>query len=87
MLFQPHYFQVLSNLDVSPVVSLGYNFSGLSGTDYTENYGTGDAEFGVSATYLSVWKADLTFTSYFGSPYRQQLADRDFLMLNLERVF
>jgi len=87
VLFQPHYFQVLSNLDLTPVVSLGYNFSGRSGTDYTENDGTGDAEFGVSATYLSVWKTDVTFTTYFGPPNLQPLVDRDFLMLSLERAF
>ncbi len=87
MLFQPHYFQVLPNLDVTPLVSLGYCFSGRSATDYTENEGAGDAEFGVTATYLSVWKADLTFTSFFGPPYHQPLADRDFLMLSLERAF
>jgi hypothetical protein len=87
VLFQPHYFQVLPNLDVTPLVSLGYDFSGRSATDYTEEDDAGDAEFGVSATYLSVWKADLTFTDFFGPPYRQPLADRDFVMLSLERAF
>jgi hypothetical protein len=87
VLFQPHYFQVLPNLDVTPLVSLGYDFSGRSATDYTEEDDAGDAEFGVSATYLSVWKADVTFTSFFGPPYRQPLADRDFVMLSLERAF
>lgn len=67
-LCQPHCFQVRSNLDVTPGVSQGYNFSGLLGTDYTENDGTGDAEFGFSATYLSVWRTDLTFASNFGAP-------------------
>jgi hypothetical protein len=87
VLFQPHYFQVLSNLDVTPAFSLGYNFTGRSATDYTENTGTGDVELGLSATYLSVWKADLTFTSFFGLPYRQQLVDRDFALLSLGRAF
>jgi hypothetical protein len=69
------------------VFSLGYNFTGLSATDYTENAGAGDVELGLSATYLSVWKADLTFTSFFGRPYRQPLVDRDFTLLSLERAF
>jgi Protein of unknown function (DUF1302) len=68
-------------------MSLGYNFSGRSATDYTENDGTGDVELGLSGTYLSVWKADLTYTSFFGLPYRQPLVDRDFLQLSLERAF
>ena len=67
--------------------SLGYNFSGRSATDYTENAGTGDLELGLSATYLSVWKADLTWTSFFGLPYRQPLVDRDFALVSLERAF
>jgi hypothetical protein len=85
--FQPHYFEVLPNLDISPLVSLGLNFAGNSSTDYTQNSGTGDFEIGVSATYLSVWKIDLTLSSFFGSPVRQPLADRDFLLLGLERTF
>jgi hypothetical protein len=87
VLFQPHYFQVLPNIDLTPVISLGYNFSGRSAIDYTENDGTGDVELGLSGTYLSVWKADLTYTSFFGLPYRQPLVDRDFLQLSLERAF
>ena len=87
VLFQPHYFQVLPNLDITPQFSLGDNFSGQSATDYTENVGTGDTELGISATYMSVWKADLTWTSFFGAPYRQPLVDRDFFLINLERAF
>ena len=86
-LIQPHYFQVLPNLDVTPVLGAGFNVSGRSSTDYTQNTGTGDFELGISATYLSVWKADLTLTSFVGLPYRQPLSDRDYLMLSLERAF
>jgi len=86
-LFQPHYFELLPNLDGSLVFGLGFNFTGRSSTDYTENAGTGDFELGVSATYLSVWKADLTMTSFLGAPARQFLADRDFLQFSIERTF
>ena len=77
----------MPNLDLSPSASLGYNFSGSSAIDYTENKATGDTELGVTATYLSVWKVNFTFTSFFGLPYRQPLSDRDFLLLSLERAF
>lgn len=87
MLFQPHYFQLLPNLDLTPLFSLGYNFTGLSATDYTQNVGAGDFELGIAGTYLSVWKADLTMTSYFGLPYRQPMVGRDFLMMRLEHTF
>jgi hypothetical protein len=86
-LFQPHYFEVLPNLDAAPVLGLGYNIIGRSSTDYTQNAGTGDVELGASFTYRAIWKADLTLTSFFGAPTRQLLADRDFLMVSIERAF
>ncbi len=87
LLVEPHYFQVLPNLDLSPIISAGYHLTGRSSTDYSENAGTGDYEIGVEGTYRAVWKAELTWTAYTGVAYRQSLADRDFLMLNLERAF
>jgi Protein of unknown function (DUF1302) len=86
-LFKPHYFQVLPNLDASLVMGLGYNLGGRSSTDYTQNFGAGDFELGVSATWMSAWKADLTLTSFMGAPARQLLADRDFLSFSIERTF
>ena len=82
---QPRYFEVLPNLDVSLLAGIGLNFGGSS-IDYTVNSGTGDLELGVSATYLSVWKVDLTIHSFFGSSQYQPLADRGFLLLGLERT-
>lgn len=87
LLFQPHYFQLLPNLDVTPLLGLGFNFAGRSSIDYDQNAGTGDTEVGISMVYRSVWRADLTLTSFAGASYRQGLTDRDFLMLSLERTF
>ena len=84
-LIQPHYFEVLPNLDVSLLAGIGLNFGGSS-MDYTVNSGTGDFELGVSATYHSVWKVDLTFHSFVGSSQYQPLVDRGFLLLGLERA-
>jgi hypothetical protein len=83
--FQPHYFEALPNLDISLLLSLGLNFAGDSSVNYSQNSGTGDFEVGISATYLSVWKVDLTFTSFLGPPLHQPLTDRTFLLLGLER--
>lgn len=85
-LFKPRYFELLPNLDGALVFGLGYNLAGRSSVDYTQNAATGDFELGLSATFLSVWKADLTLTSFFGAPNRQTLADRDYLMLRLEHT-
>jgi len=84
---EPHYFQVLPNLDVTGVAEMGLNMAGHSFTYYAQNSGTGDFRLGVSGTYLSAWKAGVTYFGFFGSPSRQPLADRDFVMLSLERTF
>ena len=50
-LIEPHYFQLLPNLDVTPFAALGWNAIGRSSIDYSENAGTGDYEIGISAVY------------------------------------
>ena len=42
---------------------------------------------GISGNYLSAWKAGIAYIGCLGDPSRQPLADRDFVMLNLERTF
>ncbi len=84
---EPHYFQVLPNLDVTGVAELGYNLAGHSFTYYAQDSGSGDFRIGVSGTYLSAWKAGLSYIGFLGSPSRQPLADRNFVMLSLERTF
>ncbi|HEY8253183.1 MAG TPA: DUF1302 family protein, partial [Rhizomicrobium sp.] len=84
---EPHYFQVLPNLDITGVAELGLNMAGHSFTYYAQNSGTGDFRLGVTGTYLSAWKAGVTYFGFLGAPSRQPLADRDFVMLSLERTF
>ena len=86
-MFEPHYFQVLPNLDLSLPIGLGYNLTGRSFSYYAQNGGTGDFEVGVSALYQSVWKASLTMTGFIGAPDRQPLADRDIIAFSVERTF
>ena len=84
---EPHYFQVLPNLEVGGVAELGLNIAGRSFTYYAQNSGTGDFRIGVSGTYLSAWKAGISYVGFIGASTRQPLADRDFVLLNLERTF
>jgi len=86
-LFEPRYFEVLPNLDVTFPIGLGYGLAGRSEMYFGQNSGAGDFEIGLSATYRSVWKADLILTSYLGAPSRQPLADRDFILFSIERAF
>ena len=84
---EPHYFQVLPNLDITGVAELGFNLAGHSFTYYAQNSGTGDFRLGISGTYLSAWKAGITYFGFPGPATRQPLADRDFVMFSLERTF
>jgi len=84
---EPHYFQVLPNLDITGVAELGFNLAGHSFTYYAQNSGTGDFRLGISGTYLSAWKAGITYFGFPGAAARQPLADRDFVMFSLERTF
>jgi Protein of unknown function (DUF1302) len=85
--FEPHYFQVLPNLDITGIAELGYNLAGHSFTSYAQDSGSGDFRLGASGTYLSAWKTSVTYTGFLGAPSRQPLADRDFVMFSLERTF
>lgn len=86
-LFEPHYFEVLPNLDVTVPIALSYNLTGRSSMDYMQSSGTGSLEIGLSATYRSRWRANISLTNYFGSPPKQPLADRDFIGVSIERTF
>jgi hypothetical protein len=87
LMFEPHYFQVLPNLDLTVPIGVGYNLTGRGFTYYAQNGGTGDFEIGVSALYRSVWKASLMMTGFIGAPDRQPLADRDIIAFSVERTF
>ena len=85
--FEPRWFEVMPHLDISVPVSLGFNAVGRSSVEDSQYFGSGDLEVGVTAAWRNQWRAGLTLTSYFGSAYRQPFADRDFLLLSVERTF
>ena len=85
--FTPHYFEVLPGLDLSVPLGVGYGLVGNSSTVDTEYADAGDVEVGVGMTYLTVWNATLSLTTFFGSPEKQPLGDRTFLSLNIQRSF
>ena len=86
-LFEPRYFEVLPDLDVSLPVGLGYDIAGAYSSNYMQKAGAADLEAGISASYMSIWKGSLTFTCFFGDPAHQSLADRNFVAISLERTF
>ena len=84
---EPHYFQVLPALDISVPIGLGYDLLGRSSVNSSMNYGAGDVELGLTATWRTVWEGSVTFTHFFGPPDRQPFADRDFISLSIQRTF
>jgi hypothetical protein len=87
--FEPTYFEVLPHLDLTFRVGFGYDIVGtLSDDPYqTQSEGAGTVDFGVTATYRVVWSASATITHFFGAPYQQPFADRDYLILSIQRTF
>jgi hypothetical protein len=89
--FEPAYYQVLSGVDLTVPIGLGYNPKGKSSVDPIFNGGGadkgGDWNVGIKVTYLQTWYAGLTYTSYFGDEKTQKLADRDFISCFIQRTF
>lgn len=88
----PTYYNVIPDLQIGLPVGMEYNFYGRSMVDSTENNGTGNVNFGVTATYRTTWIASITYNRYIGAanPLLQgepSTADRDFLLLNLQHSF
>jgi hypothetical protein len=68
--FEPTYFQVITGLDLSVPMGIGWNFSGRSSAIGNFNGGSsnaGDLSVGLGFTYRSVWKAGLSYVKYFGT--------------------
>lgn len=97
--YEPMYRQVTSGLDLSVPVGFSYTQgkSEAIGPGFGSDHG-GDMNIGVAATYLSVWKAGLTYTHYYGPQdtqlnssfnytFDQTLKDRDFVSFTVSRTF
>ncbi|WP_221800925.1 DUF1302 domain-containing protein [Oceanobacter mangrovi] len=99
LVYSPKYRQVLSGLDLSVPVVLGYGLHGNSlaeGSFMGEK--TGDLSLGVEGTYLDVWRFGVNYTNFFGpvdntidenghGSYKQAMADRDNISFNIRRTF
>ncbi len=86
-LFQPGWFEVLPEMNLTLSMGLGLSFGTYSGSPGYNQSGAGDFELGATATYRVFWNASLVFSHFLGSPYRQPLADRDFITFRIQRTF
>jgi hypothetical protein len=94
--FEPQFFQVLPRIDITLPVGIGWNFLGLSQTDPAMNRGTGDLDFGITATIDQAWKGGVTYTHYFGRSKfpvvgtggpQQPLGNWDYIQVSVARSF
>ena len=84
--FEPTYFAVLPNLDITFSLGLGYT-AGRSSVATYQNKGPGTLDFGIAATYRVVWSGSVALTHFLGNPDRQPFADRDFVRFDIQRTF
>ena len=68
--FEPAYYQVLPELDITVPIGVGYNPQGKSSVVAAFNGGVdrgGDVSIGVNGEYQKVWKLSAKYTHYLGS--------------------
>ncbi|HAT29606.1 MAG TPA: DUF1302 domain-containing protein [Janthinobacterium sp.] len=69
MIFEPAYYQVLTGLDLTIPIGLGYNIDGRSSAVMNFNGGSshgGDFNIGVSGSYRQEWKFGLSYVRFLG---------------------
>ncbi|WP_248800814.1 DUF1302 domain-containing protein [Pseudomonas sp. MWU13-2105] len=98
--FEPQYFQVMPGVDVQLPINVGYTPYGRSSVTpqaFSPEHG-GDITFGLKADYQKTWYASLSYTNFFGAggpiidssnayTFKQNMKDRDFVALSIQRTF
>lgn len=98
LVFEPKYRQVISGLDLSVPIGLGYGLAGNSSVvGAFSGRHTGDFSVGINGSYLDVWRFGLNLTTYLGTAgpfienghqsFKQHLSDRTYVSFNLRRTF
>ncbi|MGK5079161.1 DUF1302 domain-containing protein [Janthinobacterium sp. HLX7-2] len=99
VLFEPQYFQVLPQVDMTVPISIGYAPSGRSSVSFFAPEKGGDLTIGINADYQKTWRASLQYVRFLGSAgavgatgtsfasYKQFYSDRNFVSLSIQRTF
>jgi hypothetical protein len=92
VIFTPTYYQVMSGLDLSPSINLGWAFRGKSMIDTAFPFAGspdrgGDLVLGLTGVYLSRWTANISYVRYLGHADTQPLLDRDYVRVSLQTSF
>ena len=86
LVFDPTWYQVVSDLDLTVPLSVAYNFS-TSPIDPTVAPGVGNVGIGVKFTYLRAWRGSLIYTKQLGKDERNGFGDRDNVAFSLAYSF
>lgn len=98
MIYEPSYRQVLSGIDLSVPIGIGYGIGNSSVVGSFLGDKVGDFSIGLNATYLDAWRFGINYTHYFGpegtfldalnqGSFKQSLKDRDFISVSVRTTF
>ena len=82
------YNNVFSAINVSPRFAFSHDVSGNTpgpGGNFLEDRMA--ITLGLGADYQNQWRADLSYTNFFGAGRHNLLTDRDFMSFNLQYSF
>ncbi|RTL50616.1 MAG: DUF1302 domain-containing protein [Rhodocyclaceae bacterium] len=99
-IFQPEYFEVIPQVNLQVPIGLGYGLKGssaINGIGFPAHHG-GDFSIGLKADYQKLWYGSLSYTQFLGDKGpvvdalgqlsgNQQLKDRNFISLSIQRTF
>lgn len=82
--FEPGWYQVMPDVDISVPVTLSYNFNDKTPTVAGIGGARGGSlAVGVKFTYANNIKGGITYTKYLGDEDKNAFGDRDFVTFNL----
>ncbi len=70
MIFEPAYYQVITGLDLTVPIGIGYNLDGRSSAIFNFNGGSahgGDFSIGVNGSYQQDWKFGISYVRFLGA--------------------
>ncbi len=88
ILYRLDYNNAIGAVSLSPRIAWSHDVKGNTpgpGGNFLE--GRRAVTLGLTASYLSSWSADLSYTSYFGAGRQNLINDRDFVAFNIKYSF
>lgn len=81
------YFNAIGPVGLSPRIGWSHDVYGISPSGGPFLEGRKAVTLGLTASYLSSWTADVSYTNYFGAGAYNTINDRDFIGFNVKYSF